>query len=70
MKRVLNKWQLELKFHRDCMYVQPNLYILFIGFYKFISFPREGYCITKKNYKGFRLIFRIVSPITILKNYN
>ena len=48
MKKILNKWQIELKFNKDCMYVMPNLYVLIIGIYKITSFPGEGAMISKK----------------------
>ena len=67
MKRILNKWQLELSFRKDYMYFLPNLYILIIGIYKFTSFPEEGKMITKSNYKGFRLVFKVILPITLSK---
>ena len=67
MKRILNKWQIELFFNKDPHYSYPNLYVLIIGFYKFVSFPEEGDTANKSNYKGFRLMFRVLLPIVIYK---
>lgn len=67
MKKILDKWQIEWQFHKDYMVFMPNLYILSFGIYKFIYFPNDGVMISKKNYKGFRLMFRVLLPITIYK---
>ena len=68
MKKELNKWQIELRFNKDYIRMMfPNLYILTVGVYKFTSFPEEGAMISKSNYKGFRLMFSVLLPITLYK---
>jgi hypothetical protein len=64
---ILNKWNLELRFHKNYQYFFPGLFIFIIGFYKVTSLPEEGIMINKSNYKGFRLVFNVILPIT---NYN
>ncbi len=50
---TIGKWH--FKFGIIPLYQAMNLYMFHFGIFKLISFPSEGYIITKEHYKGFWL---------------
>jgi hypothetical protein len=63
MKKVINEWQIHFKFGRDYRTLERGWKIIEFGIIKFINFPKEGFEISKQNYKGFLIRFMAWFPI-------
>ena len=54
---TLDKWYFRLNIRKD--YVRNNGYIFTFGLFKLKSLAPEGCMISKQNYKGFLIMYRI-----------
>ena len=65
MNKELNKWQFVFNWQPDWARGGRGWRELTIGFLKLKSLPREGYMISKEDYKGFLIRAYIFIPIII-----
>ena len=62
-KRILNKWQITLKLHRDVLRIERGWKYFEFGIFKLKWIPEEGEILRKSHYSGFIIKFFIWFPI-------